>query len=366
VTVPPPRIDAPDRAAELAGQDRSAAIRGAAQDFEALLLTQLMATMRRTVPEGMFGNGTDSQIWRSMMDEALASQMAQAGGIGLADLLAAQLGGSETDEDAAGLTEALRAGRARHAYSTANDAVSGRPAVGALERVRQAAGDMLSDRGWVWGRAGRLTPVDLTNDYVTREDDGVAAFNVHDAAGFEDCYKCNLFAFELAYRAGLSVPLMGRGRGWGYFGPDGIVRQVEGGRLDGRWAIDADGLDEAALERAREQGRPFMLVGEGRDDRAGHVGIVDEVHRIERDADGGIRRIEYSGWEANGDGAHYRRRTWGVGRFQTIHLLELREPRPGEPQCFPMGRPASSSVLDTPRAAPDGEVGRPPEPDDGV
>lgn len=352
--MPPPEIQAATGAANPIEQERSSAIRGAAQQFEALLLSQLMATMRQTVPEGMFGSGTDSHIWRSMMDQALSSQMAQAGGIGLADILVEQLdpGGSSGGRGTDALSELMRAGRARNAYSGSADGAPSRPAIGAMQRVQESAEEMLADRAWVWGRAGRLTTRDLSNDFATEESDGVARFNVNDASGFEDCYKCNLFAFELAYRSGLSVPIMGRGRGWGYFGPAGVVRQIESGRLDGRWAAPADHLDEAALSSAREQGRPFMIVGSGRDDRAGHVGMVDEVHRIERDSNGGIRRIEYSGWEANGDGAHYRRRTWGVGRFQAIHLVELREPAAGEPQCFPVGGgPARPSLLDAPDVA---------------
>ena len=271
--MPPPDIQAATGGGgTLPDQDRSTAIRGAAQEFEALLLSQLMATMRSTVPEGMFGTGTDSHIWRSMMDQALSSSMAEAGGIGLADILIQQLdpGGSAQVEGVDGLSELMRARRARSAYSSSTDGAPSRPAMGALHRVQEAADGMLADRAWVWGREGRLTSRDLSNDFATQEDDGVALFNVNDASGFEDCYKCNLFAFELAYRAGLSVPIMGRGRGWGYFGPAGIVRQIESWRLDGRWAAPADHLDEAALENAREQGRPFMLAGSGRDGRRGH------------------------------------------------------------------------------------------------
>lgn len=353
--MPTPDIDAVRAQTPVDQQDRSEAIRGAAQEFEALLLSQLMATMRRTVPTGMLGNGYGSQVWTSMFDQAMSNQMAQGGGIGLADVLTRQLDpyhqAPSTEE---GETRPLRtvatAHRARQAYFS-NDVTPNRRAVGALQRVQQAGNEMLhSGRADVWGRAGSLTPQDLTNDFVTQGQDGVEGFNVLDANGFQDCYKCNLFGFELAYRAGLRVPVMGRGRGWGYFGPHGVVRMIDQGRIDGSWSTMADHLEKEDFDRATGQGIPFMLVGEGRDGRAGHVGMIDEVHRIERDSSGNIRRIEYSGWEANGDGAHYRRRTWGIGRFASIHVLELRDPAPGEEQCFVIGgRPAMPSRHDAPR-----------------
>lgn len=333
----------------------STEIRAAAEQFEALLLSQLLATMRRTVPEGMFGGGFDSQLWTSMLDEALSAQMARGGGIGLADVLSRQLDSTPSAEGAAAHPfEALaQTHRARQAYSNVNDPTPGRRAVGMLERVQEAAAELLRpDRAGVWGRDGQLTPRDLSNDFVTAGEDGVEGFNVLDANGFEDCYKCNLFAFELAYRSGLSTPIMGRGRGWGYMGPRGLVDQIESGRVDGRWATVADGRSLEEVTRATDQGVPFMMVGEGRDGRAGHVGIVDQVHRIERGPSGEITRIEYSGWEANGDGAHYRRRTWGMGRFASIHMLELRAPPAGQEQCFAVGGgPARPSLRDAPRFA---------------
>lgn len=353
--MPTPDVEAVTRLTQIEQQERTTAIQGAAQEFEALLLSQLMATMRRSVPTGMLGGGYDSQVWTSMFDQALSAQMAEGGGIGLADVLSRQLdpnpSRSATEEgEVRPLRSTMSAYRARQAYLS-NDSTPTRRAIGALQQVQQAAEPMLTPgRAPVWGRAGSLTPQDLTNDFVTQGPDGVEGFNVLDANGFQDNYKCNLFGFELAYRAGLRTPIMGRGRGWGYFGPHGVIRMIEGGRIDGSWSTMADHLEAEDFEQATGQGIPFMIVGEGRDGRAGHVGMIDEVHRIERDSSGNIRRIEYSGWEANGDGAHYRRRTWGLGRFASIHVLELREPAPGEQQCFVIGgRPAMPSREDAPR-----------------
>lgn len=56
-----------------------------------------------------------------------------------------------------------------------------------------------------WARDGALTPQDLASDLVTEAPGGRAAFNVRDANGFQGYYKCNLFAFELARRAGFQI-----------------------------------------------------------------------------------------------------------------------------------------------------------------
>jgi hypothetical protein len=228
-----------------------------------------------------------------------------------------------------------------------------RRARGALERVQALAEEMLEPgNAQVWGRDPVLTPRDLTNDFMTIEQGGIAGFNVLDAEGFGDGYKCNLFVFELAYRAGLRIPMIGRIRGWGYPGPEDVLRQVRRDAFYGEWAVLADHLTLDELRESHEQGIVFMLVGEGSEGRAGHFGMVDEVHQIRHDGIGRILGVTYSGWEANGDGAHYRRRSWDVNRFAAIHLLELQEPRDGEVQCYAVGRgPLLPSDLDLPRFA---------------
>lgn len=228
-----------------------------------------------------------------------------------------------------------------------------RRARGALLRVQAEAEEMLEpEHAPVWGRDAALTPQDLTNDFMTIEQGGIAGFNVLDAEGFEDGYKCNLFVFELAYRAGMRIPMIGRIRGWGYPGPEDVLRQVRRNVFYGDWAVLADHFTLDELRESHEQGIVFILVGEGREGRAGHLGMVDEVHQIRHDGIGRILRVSYSGWEANGDGAHYRRRTWDVARYTAIHLLELQEPEEGEPRSFAVGRgPLLPSDLDLPRYA---------------
>ena len=65
----------------------------ASQAFEAVFLTQLLGSMRRTVPEtGFFGgNSRPMKIFKAMQDEEVAKAMASSGGIGLAAMLYNQM-----------------------------------------------------------------------------------------------------------------------------------------------------------------------------------------------------------------------------------------------------------------------------------
>ncbi|NLN27050.1 MAG: flagellar biosynthesis protein FlgJ [Firmicutes bacterium] len=68
-------------------------LREAAADFEALFLQQLFSVMRRSVPQGgLFEKSFARQTYEDMFFEELAKVSAQAGGLGLADMLMEQLG----------------------------------------------------------------------------------------------------------------------------------------------------------------------------------------------------------------------------------------------------------------------------------
>lgn len=89
-----------ERMRELAPQPGSGReLREAAQDFEAIFLRQLLSLMRRSVPEGdpdLAAPGRE--IYESMVDEAFAESMARSGrGLGLAEMLLAQLSGGEEE-----------------------------------------------------------------------------------------------------------------------------------------------------------------------------------------------------------------------------------------------------------------------------
>lgn len=58
------------------------------REFESLFLSYMMKTMRETVPESeLFGGGEGEKMFKDMRDDAMAQEMAKAGGIGLGSAL---------------------------------------------------------------------------------------------------------------------------------------------------------------------------------------------------------------------------------------------------------------------------------------
>ena len=55
--------------------------------FEAMVLSTFVEGMLPQSSEAVFGTGTAGQIWRSMLAQQVASEVAKAGGIGIADQL---------------------------------------------------------------------------------------------------------------------------------------------------------------------------------------------------------------------------------------------------------------------------------------
>ncbi len=67
-------------------------VRQQAMDLEGVFLNTLMKEMFASLQtEGDFGGGFAEETWRDMQAEQLANTMAEAGGIGLADSLMADL-----------------------------------------------------------------------------------------------------------------------------------------------------------------------------------------------------------------------------------------------------------------------------------
>jgi flagellar protein FlgJ len=74
------------------GTDDPEEIKKAAQAFEAYFISSLLKEMRKTIPKGGFlGAGPGREIYESLLDEALATKMAEREGIGLAKLLVKKL-----------------------------------------------------------------------------------------------------------------------------------------------------------------------------------------------------------------------------------------------------------------------------------
>ena len=67
-------------------------LRRACQDLEAVFLRHLLEKMRETLPKGgLLGQTRDEQLFRSLLDSALADEMAESGSLGLGRMLYDQL-----------------------------------------------------------------------------------------------------------------------------------------------------------------------------------------------------------------------------------------------------------------------------------
>ena len=73
------------------------------QQFESFVLQSFVESMMPKNAEDLFGKGNAGAIWKSMMAEQIAGQVAKAGGIGIADQL---LKGKAVDPRHAGLSAA--------------------------------------------------------------------------------------------------------------------------------------------------------------------------------------------------------------------------------------------------------------------
>lgn len=70
----------------------TAAMRGAAQQFEAMFLQELMKTMRDAVPKAELFESQAMDMFQGMFDKEVSVQMARRGSVGMADMLVKQMG----------------------------------------------------------------------------------------------------------------------------------------------------------------------------------------------------------------------------------------------------------------------------------
>ena len=359
----------PDPAAE--AERRQERVESAAGQFEGLLIQQLVSVMRSTVggEGGMFGSGAGSEMYSHMFDQSFADSLTAAGGMGMRSTIErSMLGPAAYQRMMEQRNDTALRPLTPFEPRTVGEVIEARPPAGSVlsgmtGRLQGIARQMLGSDGVAtqWGRAGRLTEADLASDFATEGPDGVAAFNVRDAAGFEDNYKCNLFAFEMARRAGFEVPLVGRTRGWGYMGPDGVTADANAGQLRGEWGEVVTGETAESLDSAIVRGdRAFMLTGSSVDGRSGHMGVVERVHEVDYDEQGRVQRVVFDGWEGRSRGAmHLTRRTWNRygnpggedarGGFDSIHIIALRRPQDGARPERPIHENANASVHDAAR-----------------
>lgn len=358
----PNQTDAKARAEDPAHKARM----DAARKFEGILMQQLLSVMRNSAKSGgMGGSDGASGQYTSMFDEVIADRMAEGGGIGLAGSLMESMGG-EPQGVTRGLPVQALPGAGASALAASQGGIKPNTQVsppipslrGATAKLAQAAYNISApDGGKQWAREGTLTERDLASKIETpTAAGGVARFAVQDAQGYRDAYKCNLFAFEAARRAGFEVPLIARERGYGFPTSNTVTTDAQDGVMKGGWAevVPADRIDDvkAKLERGEVA---VMLTGSGSEGRHGHMAVVERIHDVQVDAQGQVQRIEFDGYEARADGAqHLTRRSWnrlGHGEdsklarngFGTIELLALRPAEtPGSPEVALSGRARAS------------------------
>lgn len=80
-----------DRLKLQAKNDPKAAVRAAAQQFEALFLDMMLKSMREATPEEGLFDSAQSKMYSGMLDGQLSQKMASGKGIGLAEMMARQL-----------------------------------------------------------------------------------------------------------------------------------------------------------------------------------------------------------------------------------------------------------------------------------
>jgi Rod binding domain-containing protein len=101
-----------------AGGASPTTLREATQQFESLFISQLMKSMRATVPEShLMGSGEGQQLFREMLDQELAGRVAESGGIGIGEMLYRQLSPKQTSA----VNQQIPSGRSGIAASPGNE-----------------------------------------------------------------------------------------------------------------------------------------------------------------------------------------------------------------------------------------------------
>ena len=79
------------RGAKLSEAERGH-IRQAAEEFEAVFLSQMLTPMFESLEtDGLFGGGSGERMYRSLMVEEYGKALSRSGGVGIADAVARQI-----------------------------------------------------------------------------------------------------------------------------------------------------------------------------------------------------------------------------------------------------------------------------------
>ncbi len=88
--------------------DKAQKLREACQGFEALFIQKMWEGMRASLPQDGLMHSRDEKFWQGMYDQELGKSMARAGGIGLADMMVAQLSRNLQDAGSAAAASVRR------------------------------------------------------------------------------------------------------------------------------------------------------------------------------------------------------------------------------------------------------------------
>lgn len=87
-----PLAAGPDRPPAVGAAQNAAQIRTAALEFEAVFLSQMLGHMFAGIEtDGLFGGGQSEGMFRSLMINEYGRQLSEAGGIGIADAVMAEM-----------------------------------------------------------------------------------------------------------------------------------------------------------------------------------------------------------------------------------------------------------------------------------
>ena len=92
-----------------AAQERPAAVREAAKQFEAYYIQQMLKTMREAVERSDLVDNQHSDTFQEMFDKEVSVKMAERGALGLADMLERNLAQQSMGAQAVSTQEALAA-----------------------------------------------------------------------------------------------------------------------------------------------------------------------------------------------------------------------------------------------------------------
>ncbi len=140
-------------AAAAARGDEDEALREAARQFESVFVHQLFKSMRATVPKGgMADAGFGGEVFTDMLDAEYARSVSNTGQLGLADIIARELGAPDAEGtvvhglQSGGARRGLRAYQAQ-AAATWQLPVQGRVSSPFGERVHPISGDTRHHHG---------------------------------------------------------------------------------------------------------------------------------------------------------------------------------------------------------------------------